>query len=58
MKMEDTKNFAKLVLKKTKNFNLKHHKDNLGMVKHVTQEISNVLVSHKYIKTKNRDLFN
>lgn len=47
--MEDTKNFAKLVLKKTKNFNLKHHKDNLGMVKHVTQEISNVLVSHKYI---------
>ena len=47
--MESTKDFAKLAFKKTKNFNLNHHKKNLGMVKHITREISNVLAKHKYV---------
>ncbi len=53
--MEDTKNLAKQVFKKTKNFNLKHHKDNLGM-RHAPQEISNVLASHEYIVVIEDDL--
>ena len=47
--MEATKSFARQVFRKTENFTLKHHKKNLGMVKHVTQEISNVLINHEYI---------
>jgi hypothetical protein len=47
--MEVTKFFARQTFRKTKNFNLKHHKKNLGMVKHITQEISNILINHEYI---------
>ena len=47
--MESTKDFARLAFKQTKNFNLNHHKKNLGMVKHITREISNVLAEYKYV---------
>lgn len=47
--MEAAKNFAKQVFQKIENFSLKHHKKNLGIDKHTTQEISRVLLNHKYI---------
>ena len=47
--MEATKSFARQVFRKIEKFTLNHHKKNLGMVKHITQEISKVLINHEYI---------
>jgi hypothetical protein len=47
--MESEKNFARQAFQKIENFSLKHHKKNLGVDKHTTQEISKVLMNHQYV---------
>jgi hypothetical protein len=43
------KQYAKKKLSELQCFNLNHHKDNLGLVRHITREISNILTKHQYI---------
>jgi hypothetical protein len=45
----EIKEYAQKKFSKLNFFNLNHHKDNLGLVKHVTGEISKVLSNHHYI---------
>ena len=44
LKQNAQKKFSKL-----QSFSLYHHKENLGLVRHITGEISNVLTKHRYI---------
>ena len=45
-KMEELKEFANRLFD---NIQIQHHKENLGLVKHITSEITRVLAIHKYI---------
>ena len=47
--MGEIKKYAQKKFSKLHSFNLNHHKNNLGLVKHVTGEISKVLANHQYI---------
>ena len=47
--MESVKQYAQNKSSNLHFFNLNHYKDNLGLVKHITGEISKVLAKHKYI---------
>jgi len=49
VEMDLLKQYAQKKLSKLHCFNLNHHKDNLGLVRHITGEISNVLNKHQYI---------
>jgi len=49
IEMDLFKQYAQKKLSKLQCFNLNHHKDNLGLVRHITGEISNVLNKHQYI---------
>ena len=49
VEMDLLKQYAQKKLSKLHCFNLNHHKDNLGLVRHITGEISNVLAKHQYI---------
>ena len=49
IEMDLLKQYAQKKLSKLHCFNLNHHKDNLGLVRHITGEISNVLNKHQYI---------
>jgi hypothetical protein len=49
IEMDLLKQYAQKKLSKLHCFNLNHHKDNLGLVRHITGEISNVLSKHQYI---------
>ena len=47
--MESIKQYAQNKFSKLYYFNLNHYRDNLGLVKHITGEISKVLAKHPYI---------
>jgi len=47
--MDELKTYTKNKFSKLHCLNLNHHKNNLGLVKHVTGEISKVLANHQYI---------
>lgn len=47
--METVKNYAQSKFSDLKYFNLTHHEDNMGLVKHMTKEITKVLDKHNYI---------
>lgn len=47
--MDSIKQYAQNKFSKLHYFNLNHHKDNLGLDKHITGEISKVLDKHEYI---------
>ena len=47
--MESIKQYAQNKFSKLYYFNLNHYRDNLGLVKHITGEISNVLAKHPYV---------
>jgi len=49
VEMDLLKQYAQKKLSKLQYFNLNHHQDNLGLVRHITREISNVLTKHQYI---------
>jgi hypothetical protein len=49
LEMDLLKQHAQGKLSKIHRFSLQHHKDNLGLVRHITGEISNVLTKHQYI---------
>jgi hypothetical protein len=49
IEMDELKTYAQKKFSKLHCFNLNHHKNNLGLVKHVTGEISKVLANHQYI---------
>jgi hypothetical protein len=49
IEMDLLKQYAQKKFSKLYCFNLNHHKDNLGLVRHITEEISNVLTKHQYI---------
>ncbi len=47
--MDLLKQYAQKKLSNLQCFHLNHHKDNLGLTRHITEEISNVLNKHQYI---------
>ena len=47
--IRELKEYTQKKFSKLHSFNLNHHKDNLGLVKHATGEISKVLAKHQYI---------
>ena len=47
--MDLLKQYAQKKLSNLQCFYLNHHKDNLGLTRHITEEISNVLNKHQYI---------
>ena len=49
LEMDLLKQYAQKKFSKMQCFSLYHHKDNLGLVKHITGEISKVLTKHQYI---------
>jgi hypothetical protein len=49
LEMDLLKQYAQEKLSKIHRFSLHHHRDNLGLVRHITGEISNVLTKHQYI---------
>ena len=49
LEMDLLKQYAHVKLSKIHHFSLHHHRDNLGLVRHITGEISNVLTKHQYI---------
>jgi hypothetical protein len=49
IEMDLLKQYAQKKFSKLHRFSLYHHKDNLGLVRHLTGEISKILTKHKYI---------
>jgi hypothetical protein len=49
LEMDLLKQYAQEKLSKIHHVSLHHHRDNLGLVRHITGEISNVLTKHQYV---------